>query len=140
MRAALQGGFGPPGYGPPPYPPPGPPLQRTDQLAVIALVSSLLGLIGAVLNGVSGLFGACCVLCTVGTTVLGVLVLVPSLAGAVMGGMSIARINREPERLGGKMLAVAALVVGVLSSFAAIAEIVLPWFGLACMTAAQGLR
>ncbi len=146
------GPAGPPGFGPPPGPgghgsafnqPPGfasPPAggpggKKTDQLAIAGLVCSILGLVGAILNGISGLFGACCVLCTVGATVLGIIVLIPSGAGVVMGAMSISRINKRPDELEGKGLAVAALVIGAIAVIAALAEIILPWLGIACFAA-----
>ena len=149
------GGYGPPpgagGYGPPPggYTPNVPPGftpgtvgggggglggPKTDTLAVVGLVASILGLVGGLLNILSGLFGTCCFLCTLGSTVIGVLVLLPSGAGAIMGGLSASRINKEPERLTGKGLAMAALVVGVLATLLALAEIILPWFGIACFS------
>lgn len=154
------GGYGPPpgpgGYGPPPGPggygppghgsgfggpgfaaPPGAPQggSKTDQLAVAGLICSILGIVGAILNGISGLFGACCVLCTVGATILGIVVLIPSVAGVVMGGMSVSRINKNPEALSGKGMAIAALVLGAIATLGALAEIVLPWLGMACFAA-----
>ena len=139
------GGFGPPGggYGAPPAgsyggppgygPPPGP---RTDTLAVAGLVLSIVALLGAILNMLSGLFGTCCFLCTLGSTVIGVLVLVPAIAGIVMGGLSVSRINKTPEQFGGKGMAVAALVIGIIAALLGLAEIVLPWLGIACFAAA----
>lgn len=155
------GGYGPPpgpgGYGPPPGPggygppghgsgfgapggfhaPPGAPQggPKTDQLAVAGLICGILGLVGAILNGISGLFGACCVLCTVGATILGIVVLIPSVAAVVMGGMSVSRINKNPEALSGKGMAIAALILGGVATLAALAEIVLPWLGIACFAA-----
>lgn len=87
------------------------------------------------MNAVSGLFGACCMLCTVGSTVIGIVVLIPSVAALVMGAVSASRIDKRPEELEGKGLAVAALVLGVVSTLGALAEIVLPWLGIACFAA-----
>ena len=84
----------------------------------------------------SGLFGTCCFLCTLGSTVIGVLVLVPAIAGIVMGGLSVSRINKTPEQFGGKGMAVAALVIGIIAALLGLAEIVLPWLGIACFAAA----
>jgi hypothetical protein len=75
------------------------------------------------------------VLCTVGATILGIVVLIPSVAGVVMGGMSVSRINKNPEALSGKGMAIAALVLGAIATLGALAEIVLPWLGMACFAA-----
>ncbi len=152
------GGYGPPpgggGYGPPPgapgftpppagsfgsppgFPAPGGP--RTDTLAVAGLVLGIVALLGAILNMLSGLFGTCCFLCTLGSTVIGIVVLVPAIAGIVMGTLSVSRINKAPQQLTGKGMAVAALVLGAISALLALAEIVLPWLGIACFAATGG--
>lgn len=138
------GGYGPPpgGYGPPPAgsfggaPGPGGPTgPRTDTLGIVGLVCSILGIVGAIVNAFAGAFGTCCVICTLGSTFLGAALLIPSLAGAVMGGMSVKRIADHPQHLTGKGIAMAALVIGLVSSLLVIAEIVLPWLGIACFAA-----
>ena len=136
----VPGPFSPPpaGFGAPPgmAPPGGPGGARTDVVGIMALVSSILGLIGGLINILSGLFGTCCVLCTMGSTVIGVIVFIPSAAGAVMGGISLSRIKHEPEKHTGKGVAMAGLILGILASLLAIAEIILPWFGIACFAVA----
>jgi hypothetical protein len=102
------------------------------------LVLSIVALLGAILNMLSGLFGTCCFLCTLGSTVIGIVVLVPAVASIVMGAMSASRINKAPAQFSGKGMAIAALVLGAISALLALAEIVLPWLGIACFAATGG--
>jgi hypothetical protein len=124
------GSFSPPGgYGAPPdsLGPGGP---RPDGLGIAALIVGILGVIVGVLNLFSGLLGTCCVLCTVGSTFIAIIGLVPSGSGLLLANLSLSRIKRHPGRLTGKGLALAALVVSGAATLLCVLEVVLPWLGL----------
>ena len=138
------GGFGPPGGGG--FGPPGgggggmapvPAGPRTDALAIVSLVAGIVGLLLASANIVTMIFGACCVVCTIGSTFIGGLAALLAGAGLVSGVLSVRRIAEKPEELTGKGVAIAGAVVAGIGLLVAIATIVLPWLGLGCMAASS---
>ena len=84
----------------------------------------------------SGVLGSCCPVCTVGSTLLGILVALPSFVGALMGGICMMRVRGRPQELTGRGIGLAALILGIVAFVLALATIILPWFGFACMSAA----
>jgi len=146
--AGGPGGFGPPpgtpppggpgGFGPGPggpAAPPGPDGPRNDTLAIVALIAGILGIVVSIVQIVVMFFGAacgaCCPLCTIGSSATGVIALIPGIIGAVCGGLSIKRISDRPHELGGKGFAMGGLVTGLIGVMIALATIVLPWLGCA---------
>ncbi len=127
-------GAPPPGGGPPPMglPPMGP---RTDALAIVSLIAGVLGLCVGMVNIFFMVFGACCALCTVGATFIGVFALIPSVIGAVCGGLSLKRVKERPEELQGKGLAIAGTAVSAVAVVVALTTIILPWLGIGCLAA-----
>jgi Domain of unknown function (DUF4190) len=90
----------PPGYGPPPtgYPGPdysayGPPVQKTNQMAIASLVASIIGL-------VFGFF--LMFLCFIGFA--------PPLIGIVLGVVALNQIKRSGEQ--GRGFAIAGIIIG----------------------------
>ncbi|MEZ4338218.1 MAG: DUF4190 domain-containing protein [Sandaracinaceae bacterium] len=131
-------GFGPPGQGPTPggmVGPPGAGGPRTDALAIVSLVAGVIGLLIGMVNIFFMVFGACCALCTVGATFIGVMALVPSVIGAVCGGLSLKRVKERPHELQGKGLAIAGTIVSGVGVLLALVTIILPWLGLGCLAA-----
>lgn len=140
--AGGPGGFGPPPGTPPPggpgsygSSPGGPAGPKNDTLAIVALIAGVLGVLVALAQIVVMFFGAacgaCCPLCTIGSSATGVIALIPGIIGAVCGGISMKRIKDAPHELGGKGFAVAGLVTGIIAALIALATIVLPWLGCA---------
>ena len=84
----------------------------------------------------SGVLGSCCPVCTVGSTLLGIVVALPSFAGALMGGICVMRVSGRPQELTGRGIGLAALILGIIALVLALATIILPWLGIACMSAA----
>lgn len=130
---APYGGM--PGGAPPGFGPPGPSAPRTDALAIIALVFGVIGLVVGGANIFVMVFGACCPLCTVGATMIGVIALVPSVLGLTCGALSLKRVKERPEELTGKGLAIAGTVVSGVAVLVALATMLLPWLGLGCLAA-----
>jgi hypothetical protein len=124
----FPGGTGPhlaPAGGPPPPP------THLDALAVVALVFSAIGLLAGLLNFFGTTLAMCCAVCALGTTVLGVLSLLASVVGAVLGFASHRRIVARPEALSGDTLAKIAVAVGILGALAAAVSTLLPMLGIA---------
>ncbi len=127
------GGFGPPMGG---APPPADVPPRTDTLAIVALVGGLLALAGAIANLVTGIFGMCCPLCTIGGAVIGAIVAVPAITGIACGAISYKRTTTEGgEPLTGKGLALTGAITGGLAMVMTVVTVVGPWLGLGCMAA-----
>ncbi|MBX3270421.1 MAG: hypothetical protein KF729_09185 [Sandaracinaceae bacterium] len=113
-------------------PPQGP---RTDALAVVSLVCGILGALGGLVNVVLMFFGTCCPVCAFSATALGLVALVPSIAGLVCGLVSLKRIKEQSDALEGKGLAMGGSVVSGIAIVVAIITIVLPWAGIGCLMA-----
>lgn len=115
--------------------------RRTDILAILSLVLGALGLLSGLFSDVSAFFAACCCLGMVGVLLGGALGLLLSLAGIVLGGVSMARIRKTPDELGGKGLAIGGILVSLVASLASCAAVVLwvlMYMGLFAFNAAQG--
>lgn len=134
----APGGYGPPGFIPPPVgtygmPPPSAFAPRVDGMAVTGLVLGVIGILIGLLNLLSGLFGTFCVLCTIGSTFIGVIGFLPSATGVTLGVLGEKRIRTNPGRYTGRGLAITAIVISGLATLLALVEIVLPWLGLGCL-------
>jgi hypothetical protein len=141
------GAFGPPSggggaFGPPsgggmgtPGGPAGPTGPKMDALAIVALVCGLIAIVGATGNLVSGFFGMCCFLCTLGGAIIGALVAIPAIVAIVTGILSFRRTKAEPHLFKGGGLALAGLITGILALLMTIFTIVAPMAGLGCMMA-----
>lgn len=103
--------FGPPGGGPQMpggYGPGGPgfaPAGATSGLAV-----------GALVTGILAIPTTCC--CSIGSLPLGI-------AACVLGGIAMSKIKADPQRYGGKGMALAGLICGGISILLAIVLLVL---------------
>lgn len=136
----APGGYGPPGFIPPPVgtygmPPPSAFAPRVDGMAVTGLVLGVIGIIIGLVNLLSGFLGTFCVICTIGSTFIGVVGFLPSATGVILGLLGEKRIRTNPGRYTGRGLAIGAIVVSGLSALLALVEIVLPWFGIGCLYA-----
>lgn len=136
-------GFGPPGGGAMPggmAGPPGPGAPRTDALAIVSLIAGVVGLCIASANIFMMVFGACCPICTVGATFIGIFALVPSVIGAACGGVSLKRIKELPAELTGKGLAMAGTIISGIAVVISLTTMVGPWLGLGCLAATSDHR
>lgn len=107
---------------------------RTDGMAIGALICGILALIASLANAGVGLLGtACCPLCAFGAWAIGLVIMVPGLAGVITGGFSIKRINDRPDTLTGKGLAIGGIVTGALACLLVVIIIVVPIVGVALM-------
>jgi hypothetical protein len=135
---APPGGYGPPGFMPPPVgsygvPPPGAFAPRVDGMAITGLILGVIGILIGFVNLLSGFLGTFCVICTVGSTFIGVIGLIPSGTGVALGVMGEKRIRTNPGRFTGRGVAIAAIVVSGLATLVALVEIILPWLGIGCL-------
>jgi hypothetical protein len=108
---------------------------RVDGMAVTGLVLGVLGMVMAMLNLLSGFLGTFCVICTIGSTFIGVIAFLPSATGVALGFFAEKRIRTNPQRYTGKGVAIGAIVLSGLAALVALVEIVLPWFGIGCLYA-----
>lgn len=131
-QGAPGGGFTPPAPGTYGGPEGGGP--RPDGLGIAGVILSVLGLVGAVLNLLTGLLGTCCVVCTVGSTFIAIAAAVPAIAGLVMGVVSMKRTRAYPHYYSGWGLALGATIVSGAALALCVLEIVLPWLGLGLLT------
>lgn len=114
--APPPGGFG----GPPPFGPPGPPMPGGGHGPGgpgFGPASATNGLaVGALVTGILAIPTTCC--CSIGSLPLGI-------AACVLGGIAMSKIKADPQRYGGKGMALAGLVCGALSILLAIVLLVL---------------
>ncbi len=97
----MPGGYGPGGPGGPGFGPAG----ATNGLAV-----------GALVTGILAIPTTCC--CSIGSLPLGI-------AACVLGGIAMSKIKADPQRYGGKGMALAGLICGGISILLAIVLLVL---------------
>ncbi len=97
---------------------------QTDPMAIASIAVSLVSFVVCFVCG--------CMIPLLGPAGGGVF----ALAGVVLGGISLSRQSKEPEKYGGKPLAIAGIVVGVLSLLLVILTIILAVLGLATMPSA----
>lgn len=102
---------------------------RPDGLGIAGLILGILALIASLANLLTGLFGTCCVVCTVGSTFIAMGTAVPAIAGGVMGMVSMKRTRAYPRHYSGWGLALAAAIVSGTALVLCLVEIVLPWLG-----------
>jgi hypothetical protein len=114
-------------------PPPSAFAPRVDGMAVTGLVLGVIGMLIGIVNLLSGLLGTFCVACTIGSTFIGIVGLLPSGTGVLLGFLGEKRIRTNPARYTGRGIAIAAIVVSGLATLLALIEIVLPWFGIGCL-------
>lgn len=124
-------------YGMPPPSAYGP---RVDGMAISGLVLGILGMVGGLFNLLSGLLGTFCMLCTIGSTFIGIIAFLPSATGVALGALGERRIRNNPRRYTGRGIAIAAIVVSGLAALLALVEIVLPWFGIGCLYATGSIK
>ena len=115
--------------------------RRTDLLAILSLIIGLLGMLCGLFSDVSAFFAVCCCLGMIGVLLGGGVGLLLSLAGVILGGVSIVRIRKAPDELGGQGLAIGGILVsllGLLASLAAVVLWLLMYLGMFAFNAAQG--
>lgn len=121
-------------------PPPSAFAPRVDGMAVTGLILGVIGILIGTVNLLSGFLGTFCVICTVGSTFIGVIGFLPSATGVALGVMGEKRIRTNPSRFTGRGIAIAAIVLSGLATLVALVEIVLPWFGIGCLYASGSLK
>lgn len=134
------GGFTPPPAGSYAGPAPDGGGPRPDGLGIAGLILGILALIAAIANLLTGLFGTCCVVCTVGSTFIAMAAAVPGVTGTVMGAMSMKRTKEYPRHYSGWGLALAATAVSATALVLCVLEIVLPWLGLGILSHGGSIR
>ncbi len=138
QRATGGGRFTPPPAGT--YGAPGGGGPRLDGLAGAGLILAIFGLVGALMNLLTGLLGTCCVVCTVGSTFIALAAAVPAVAGLVMGWISMGRTRQDPQRVSGWGLALAAAIVASGALMLCLLEVVVPWLGLGILAHSGSLH
>ena len=109
----------------------GPPPRHLDALAPVGLAFSALGLVAGVLNFFGSTVAICCPVCTLGTTVVGVVSLLAAVVGSVLGLASHRRIMARQDELSGDLVAKIGLIVGIIAVVAAVVSTLLPMLGVA---------
>lgn len=115
--------------------------QRTDILAILSLVAGVIGLLAGLFSDISSFFAVCCCLGVFGVLAGGALGLLLALVGVVLGIVSLVRIKKAPDELGGKGLAIGGILVSLVAVVASLAAVVLwalVYFGMLALNASQG--
>ncbi len=98
---------------------------RNDTLAIVSLVLGILAMLLGVAGLVFALVGACCCLGQIGVLICGGLGLTMALVGVILGIVSVVRINKRPDELTGKGMAIGGIVLNLLALIFDLAPIVL---------------
>ncbi len=98
---------------------------RNDVLGIISLVLGIISVLCAAVSLVFAFVGACCCLGQIGVLIGGGLGLLLASVGLVLGIVSLVRIKKNPDELGGRGFGIAGVILNALALLGNLAPIIL---------------